>query len=50
MEVDDQDEEYYARGHQIVLHEDKDYYEDAAKVFGKDVETRVEEEDAQPLT
>ena len=47
---DDQDEDYYKHGHQIVLHEDKQYYPDADKVFGKDVQTLVMEEDAQPLT
>lgn len=34
----------------VVLHEDKQYYPTAAQVYGEDVETRVEEEDAQPLT
>jgi len=33
-----------------VLHEDKQYYPDADKIFGKDVETLVMDEDAQPLT
>ena len=44
------EEEYYKRGHQIVLHEDKQYYPEAEKVFGKGVEALVEEEDHQPLT
>ena len=34
----------------VVLHEDKKYYPLASEVFGPDVETLVEEEDAQPLT
>jgi 116 kDa U5 small nuclear ribonucleoprotein component len=49
MEVDSEDEaaeEYYKHGHQIVLHEDKQYYPDAEQVFGKGVETLVMEEDA----
>ena len=32
-----------------MLHEDKQYYPDADKVFGKDVEALVMEEDAQAL-
>ncbi|XP_070712441.1 116 kDa U5 small nuclear ribonucleoprotein component-like, partial [Pempheris klunzingeri] len=34
----------------IVLHEDKKYYPSAEEIYGSDVETLVEEEDAQPLT
>ena len=34
----------------MVLHEDKKYYPTASEVFGPEVETLVEEEDAQPLT
>lgn len=34
----------------IVLHEDKQYYPSASDVYGADVETLVQEEDAQPLT
>lgn len=34
----------------VVLHEDKQYYPTAEQVYGANVETRVEEEDAQPLT
>ena len=49
MQVDDEEEDY-AEGHEIVLHEDKQYYPDPEKIFGKDVETLVMEEDAQPLT
>ena len=48
MEVDEQ-EDYFEYGQQIVLHEDKQYYPDAEKVFGKDVEALVMEEDAQAL-
>lgn len=33
----------------IVLHEDKRYYQTALEVYGPDVETIVQEEDAQPL-
>jgi U5 small nuclear ribonucleoprotein component len=39
-----------APGNQIVLHEDKKYYQTALEVYGEDVETLVQEEDAQPLT
>lgn len=35
---------------QIVLHEDKKYYSTAVEIYGEDVETLVQEEDAQPLT
>lgn len=34
----------------VILHEDKKYYPTAQEVYGEDVETMVEEEDAQPLT
>jgi U5 small nuclear ribonucleoprotein component len=34
----------------VVLHEDKQYYPTAQQVYGEDVETMVQEEDAQPLT
>ncbi len=33
-----------------MLHEDKQYYPTAQQVYGADVETMVQEEDAQPLT
>lgn len=33
-----------------MLHEDKQYYPDADKVFGPGVETLIMDEDAQPLT
>ncbi|KAI9184452.1 hypothetical protein H9P43_003505 [Blastocladiella emersonii ATCC 22665] len=35
---------------QIVPHEEKEYYPSASEVYGEDVETLVEEEDAQPLS
>ncbi|VDP79639.1 unnamed protein product [Echinostoma caproni] len=35
---------------QVVLHEDKKYYPSALEVYGPEVETLVQEEDAQPLT
>lgn len=34
----------------VVLHEHKKYYPTASEVYGEDVETMVQEEDAQPLT
>src|SRR2546421_5712314 len=34
----------------VILHEDKQYYPTAEQVYGADVETMVQEEDAQPLT
>ncbi|KAF8588316.1 Calreticulin-domain-containing protein [Ramaria rubella] len=34
----------------VVLHEDKKYYPTAEEVYGPDVETLVQEEDAQPLS
>ena len=34
----------------VVLHEDKQYYPTAQQIYGPDVETLVQEEDAQPLT
>ena len=34
----------------VILHEDKQYYPTAEQTYGAEVETRVEEEDAQPLT
>ncbi|ORX58889.1 P-loop containing nucleoside triphosphate hydrolase protein [Hesseltinella vesiculosa] len=35
---------------QVVLHEDKKYYPSAEEVYGKEVETLVQEEDTQPLS
>jgi U5 small nuclear ribonucleoprotein component len=46
MEVDEGNSEYVEPCHEIVLHEDKQYYPSAAKIFGKDVQTLVQEEDA----
>ncbi|KAJ5449707.1 U5 small nuclear ribonucleoprotein component [Penicillium daleae] len=34
----------------VILHEDKQYYPSAQQVYGADVETMVQEEDAQPLS
>lgn len=42
-------EESEAQSMAIVLHEDKAYYPSALQVYGPDVETIVQEEDAQPL-
>ena len=39
----DEEEDDYAEGQEIVLHEDKQYYPDPEKIFGKDVETLVME-------
>jgi len=44
MELDD------GPSNAVILHEDKQYYPTAEQVYGAEVETRVEEEDAQPLT
>lgn len=45
MEVDDE-----GPSNAVVLHEDKQYYPTAQQVYGEDVETTVQEEDAQPLS
>ncbi|ORY57172.1 P-loop containing nucleoside triphosphate hydrolase protein [Pseudomassariella vexata] len=45
MELDDE-----GPSNAVVLHEDKQYYPTAQQVYGADVETLVQEEDAQPLT
>ncbi|KAL4872151.1 hypothetical protein BDV12DRAFT_162379 [Aspergillus spectabilis] len=34
----------------VILHEDKQYYPSAQQIYGADVETLVQEEDAQPLS
>lgn len=34
----------------VILQEDKQYYPSASQVYGEDVETMVQEEDAQPLS
>ncbi|TIC27938.1 P-loop containing nucleoside triphosphate hydrolase protein [Wallemia mellicola] len=44
MQVDE------APQNQVVLHEDKRYYPSAEETYGPDVETRVEEEDAQHIS
>ena len=45
MEVDDE-----SQSNAVILHEDKQYYPTAQQIYGADVETLVQEEDAQPLT
>lgn len=45
--MDDQENEQTQMA--VVLHEDKRYYPSALEVYGPDVETIVQEEDAQPL-
>ena len=45
MEIDEE-----GPSNAVVLHEDKQYYPTAQQVYGPGVETKVEEEDAQPLT
>ncbi|KAI1259496.1 P-loop containing nucleoside triphosphate hydrolase protein [Xylariaceae sp. FL1019] len=45
MDVDDD-----GPSNAVILHEDKQYYPTAQQVYGADVETLVQEEDAQPLT
>ncbi|KAI1465523.1 P-loop containing nucleoside triphosphate hydrolase protein [Daldinia caldariorum] len=45
MEVDDE-----GPSNAVILHEDKQYYPTAQQVYGADVETLVQEEDAQPLS
>ncbi|KAI9853471.1 MAG: hypothetical protein M1824_001234 [Vezdaea acicularis] len=45
MELDDE-----GPSNAVVLHEDKQYYPTAQQVYGEDVETMVQEEDAQPLS
>lgn len=45
MDVDDE-----GPSNAVILHEDKQYYPTAQQVYGQDVETLVQEEDAQPLT
>ncbi|CAI4232119.1 unnamed protein product [Auanema sp. JU1783] len=47
-QMDDDAEEVLQN--QIVLHEDKKYYSTALEIYGENVETLVQEEDAQPLT
>lgn len=49
MEVDGQIEDEDNLETAVVLHEDKKYYPSADEVYGKETETLVMEEDAQPL-
>ena len=49
-EMADDDEDPGVESTAVVLHEDKKYYPTAMEVYGPEVETLVEEEDAQPLT
>ncbi|KAL4883611.1 P-loop containing nucleoside triphosphate hydrolase protein [Aspergillus karnatakaensis] len=44
MEVDE------GHSNAVILHEDKQYYPSAQQIYGADVETLVQEEDAQPLS
>ena len=45
MEIDEE-----GPSNAVALHEDKQYYPTAAQTYGPDVETMVQEEDAQPLS
>lgn len=49
MEEDEIEAEVEKNSRAVVLHEDKRYYPSALEVYGPDVETIVQEEDAQPL-
>merc|ERR1719507_1514314 len=49
-EMEQDEEEQGGQSMAVVLHEDKKYYPSASEVYGPDVETIVQEEDAQPLT
>lgn len=49
IEEDEVEADDEKRSRAIVLHEDKRYYPTALEVYGQDVETIVQEEDAQPL-
>ena len=44
------DDDSYKGGYQVILREDEQYYPDAEKIYGADVETLIMDEDAQPLT
>ena len=48
--MDDDEDDPEPAHMQVVLHEDKKYYQTAEEVYGAEVETVVQEEDAQPLT
>jgi 116 kDa U5 small nuclear ribonucleoprotein component len=41
-----EDDDEYKGGYQVVLHEDKQYYPDAEKIYGPGVETLIMDEDA----
>lgn len=49
QDIEEADEGEKSLSKAIVLHEDKRYYSSALEVYGPDVETIVQEEDAQPL-
>lgn len=49
MEEDDTEQDDDKTSRAVVLHEDKRYYPTALEVYGPDVETIVQEEDAQAL-
>lgn len=49
MEEEAEQSEDPASSRAVVLHEDKRYYPSALEVYGEEVETIVQEEDAQPL-
>ncbi|XP_029709612.2 116 kDa U5 small nuclear ribonucleoprotein component [Aedes albopictus] len=49
MEEEAEQSEDPATSRAVVLHEDKRYYPSALEVYGEEVETIVQEEDAQPL-
>ena len=49
-EAIDEDDDPRVSETAIVLHEDKKYYPTALEVYGPEVETLIQEEDAQPLT
>nr|XP_039255235.1 116 kDa U5 small nuclear ribonucleoprotein component-like [Styela clava] len=49
-DVDMDDSGIAKTGMEVVLHEDKKYYPTHEEVYGEEVETIVQEEDAQPLT
>lgn len=50
QEGDDDDDGGGGVGNRIVLHEDKKYYPSALEIYGPDVETIVQEEDAQAIS
>jgi len=50
IDAGDDDDDQGVESTAVVLHEDKKYYPTAMEVYGPEVETLVQEEDAQPLT